>query len=81
VTCGAECTAVIGDASDSNHDENPSDSRNVVLVLRLVLDRHTHLCRGELFDVQATRLGQFVSIAGLAEVIRVWLEQQREVAL
>jgi hypothetical protein len=72
---------VIGAVSDSNHAEDPSDSRNVVLVLRLVLDRHAHLCRGELFDVEATRLGQFVNLTGLAEVIRVWLEQQREAAL
>jgi hypothetical protein len=52
-----------------------------VLVLRLVLDRHAHLARGELFDGEANRLGHFADMAGLTEVLRRWLEQQQDAAL
>jgi hypothetical protein len=71
-------TGVVVDPGD---DEVPSDSCRLVLVLRLVLDRHSDLTRGELFDGEAQRLGHFADIAGLSELVRHWLEQQRDAAL
>ena len=61
-------------------EDEASGNRNVVLILRLVLDRHAHLYRGELFTIEGTRLGHFVTIEGLAEAIHLWLKQQLDVA-
>jgi hypothetical protein len=43
-----------------------------------VLDGQAQLLRGELFDIEATRLAQFASFAGLVDAIRQWLDQQRD---
>jgi hypothetical protein len=61
-------------------EDEASGNRNVVLILRLVLDRHAHLYRGELITIDGTRLGHFVTIEGLAEAIHLWLKQQLDVA-
>jgi hypothetical protein len=60
-------------------EDEASGNRNVVLILRLVLDRHAHLYRGELFTIEGTRLDHFFNIEGLAEVIHLWLKQQLDV--
>jgi hypothetical protein len=78
---GTDWTAVTGAVVDPGDDEAASDSRSLVLVLRLVLDRHAHLTRGELFDGEARRLGHFADMGDLTEVLRRWLEQQRDAAL
>ena len=61
-------------------EDEASGNRNVVLILRLVLDRHAHFYRGEFFTTEGTRLGHFVNIEGLAEAIHLWLKQQLDVA-
>ena len=65
---------------DLGEEDKASGNRNVVLILRLVLDRHAHLDRGELFTSEGTRLGHFVTIEGLAEAIHLWLKQHLDVA-
>jgi hypothetical protein len=42
--------------------------------------QHAHLYRGELFTIEGSRLGHFVTIEGLAEAIHLWLKQQLDVA-
>jgi hypothetical protein len=66
---------------DLGEEDEASGNRNVVLILRLVLDRHAHLYRGELFTSEGMRLGHFVNSEGLAEAIHLWLKQQLDVAL
>ena len=78
---GSDWTAVTGVVINPGDDEAASDSRRLVLVLRLVLDRQAQLARGELFDGDAKRLGHFADMAGLTELVRRWLEQQRDAAL
>ena len=65
---------------DLGEEDKASGNRNVVLILRLVLDRHAHLYRGELFTIEGTRLGHFVNSEGLVEAIHLWLKQQLDVA-
>jgi hypothetical protein len=65
---------------DLGEEDEASGNRNVVLILRLVLDQHAHLYRGELFTSDGTRLGHFVNSEGLAEAIHRWLKQQLDVA-
>ncbi|MCD6031128.1 MAG: hypothetical protein K0S78_3302 [Thermomicrobiales bacterium] len=68
------------DAPGAECDEGELECRRAVLFLRLVLDGQAQLLRGELFDIEATRLAQFASFAGLIDAISHWLEQQRDVA-
>jgi hypothetical protein len=52
-------------------------SRQVVLILRLVLDRQLRLRHGEVVDAEATVQGRFLTLADLVEVIQQWLGRQR----
>jgi hypothetical protein len=68
----------VTDAPGAECDEGELECRRAVLFLRLVLDGQAQLLRGELFDIEATRLAQFASFAGLVDAIRQWLDQQRD---
>ena len=52
-------------------------NREVVLVVRLVLDRHARLQRGELLDAESRSQGRFVTLTELGEVVRRWLSRVR----
>jgi hypothetical protein len=62
----------------TDEDDELSGSRQVVLILRLVLDRQAGLRHGELLDTDAVGEGRFVSLDGLAEAVSRWLDRQRE---
>ena len=59
-----------------DQEDELSGSRQVVLILRLVLDRRLRLQHGELVDAEATVLGRFLTLEGLPEVMRQWLGRQ-----
>lgn len=59
-----------------DQEDELSGSRQVVLILRFVLDRRLHLHHGELVDAEATVLGRFLTLEGLLEVVRQWLAGQ-----
>jgi hypothetical protein len=59
-----------------DQEDELSGSRQVVLILRLVLDRRLRLRHGELVDAEATVLGRFLTLEGLLSLVRKWLEQQ-----
>ncbi len=52
------------------------DSRQVFLVLRLVLDPQAQLHHGELLDAEAICQGRFMTLSGLTELVAHWLERQ-----
>ena len=58
----------------SNDDDPLSGSRQIVLILRLVLDRQHQLRRRELLDAEAH--GRIVGLAGLKDVLDRWLARQ-----
>ena len=70
----------VTDAPGSDCDEGDPECSRAVLFLRLVLDGQAQLLRGELFDIEATKRATFASLAGLAEAIHRWLDQQGDVA-
>jgi hypothetical protein len=57
-------------------EDKLADNREVVLVIRFVLDRHAELKYGELLDGHAIRQGRFVSLAELTGGVKKWLERQ-----
>ena len=59
-----------------DQEDELSGSRQVVLILRLVLDRRLRLHHGELVDAEATVLGRFLTLEGLLELVRHWLARQ-----
>jgi hypothetical protein len=59
-----------------DQEDELSGSRQVVLILRLVLDRQLRLQHGELVDAEATVLGRFLTPEGLLEIVRQWLGRQ-----
>ena len=59
-----------------DQEDELSSSHQVVLILRLVLDRRLRLQHGELVDAEATVLGRFLTLEGLVEVIGQWLGRQ-----
>jgi hypothetical protein len=64
----------------ADKDDELSDSRQVVLILRLVLDRQARLRHGELLDTDAVGEGRFATTAGLLAVVQRWLERQQDLA-
>ncbi len=59
-----------------DQEDELSGSRQVVLILRLVLDQRSRLHHGELVDAEATVVGRFLTLEGLLEVVRQWLGGQ-----
>ena len=56
-------------------EDELAGSRQVVLILRLVLDRQAQLHHGELVDAEAVCQGRFVSLTGLTDVVTRWFER------
>lgn len=54
-----------------------SDSRQAVLVVRLVLDQRACLRHGELLDAEGMGQGRFANVTELSELVRRWLESQQ----
>jgi hypothetical protein len=54
-------------------------SRQVVLIVRMVLDGKSRLQYGELLDVETAGMGRFTTVNGLGETVKRWLERQRRV--
>lgn len=61
----------------SAREDELIDSHQVVLILRLTLDRDEHLRHGELLDSGAIGQGRFKSLTDLGETVQQWLERQR----
>jgi hypothetical protein len=57
-------------------EEEFAGNREVVLILRFVLDSRAELRYGEVLDRHAIRQGRFVSLAELAGAVKTWLERQ-----
>ena len=64
------------DVPHSSVTDRLVDHRQAFLVLRLVLDRHARLRYGEVLDADAIRQGRFTSPVELADVVKLWLDQQ-----
>ncbi len=64
----------------SGEDDERGGARQVVLVLRLVLDRQARLHHGELLDADATRQGRFSTMTELTEAVDRWMTRQQDVA-
>ena len=60
----------------SAEEDELVDSRQVFLVLRLVLDPQAQLHHGELLDAEAICHGRFMTLSGLTELVAHWLERQ-----
>jgi hypothetical protein len=58
-------------------DDELTNYRQVVLIIRLVLDRHAQLRHGELLDAAATSQGRFVTLTEMGEAVSRWLRAQR----
>ena len=58
-----------------DQEDELADSRQVVLILRLVLDRQAQLHHGELIDTAAVCQGRFVNLTGLTDVVTRWFER------
>lgn len=57
-------------------DDNLANTQNITLVLRLVLDRQGCFQHGQLIDIDAQLVGQFLDRAGLVQVLMAWLDAQ-----
>ncbi len=57
-------------------DVNLADTQNVTLVLRLVFDQHGCLRHGQIIDIDAELVGQFVDRAGLMRALAAWFDAQ-----
>ncbi len=55
-----------------------SESRQVVLVLRLTLDQHSELLYGELLNAEGVGQGRFKSLTTLGALVRGWLERKQD---
>lgn len=53
-----------------------SDTHNVVVILRLVLNARGELMHGEIVDAEGKSQGRFMKWGGLTRTVRAWLESQ-----
>jgi hypothetical protein len=58
-----------------DQEDELAGSRQVVLILRLVLDRQARLHHGELVDIESVSQGRFASLNGLTDVVTRWFER------
>ena len=58
-----------------DEEDELSGSRQVILILRLVLDRQARLQHGELVDAESVSQGRFVSLTGMTDVLTGWFER------
>lgn len=59
-------------------DDDLIDTQQVVLILRLTLDRDASLRHGELLDAGAIGQGRFMTMSDMSEAVQLWLDRQRE---
>jgi hypothetical protein len=59
----------------SSADDRLTDQRYVTVILRLVLDRHDHLLRGEVGGTDNGPWVRFAHPSGLLEAVESWLLQ------
>ncbi len=57
-------------------DQNLADTQNVTLVLRLVFDNQGCLRHGQIVDVDANLVAQFIDQAGLTRALAAWFDAQ-----
>jgi hypothetical protein len=62
----------------SGIEDDLVDRQQVVLVLRLTLDRHAHLRYGELLDAGARRQGRFMTLSEMSRAVQQWLYRQQQ---
>jgi hypothetical protein len=60
----------------SSADDRLADQRYVTVILRLVLDRHDQLMRGEVGGTDDGPWVRFANPSGLLEAVEAWLLQQ-----
>jgi hypothetical protein len=53
------------------------DKQHATIILRLLLDRHGRLLRGEAIDVDARPCGQFVRWQGIVPAVKACLANRR----
>jgi hypothetical protein len=58
-----------------DEEDELSGSRQVILILRLVLDRQARLHHGELVDAESVSQGRFVSLSGMTDAVTRWFER------
>ena len=62
----------------SSVEDDLIDSKQVILILRLTVDRHARLRHGELLDAGASGQGRFMTLSDMSEAVQQWLDRQRE---
>ena len=60
-----------------NNGNELSAKRNIIVILRLVVDAHGRLESGEVVDVQGQLVGRFVGWSGLTQSVRELLAQEK----
>ena len=63
--------------TQSGIEDDLSDTQQVVLILRLTLDRHAYLRHGELLDAEASGQGRFMTLSEMSEAVQQWLDRQQ----
>lgn len=61
---------------DEPHNDQLSEKHQVTLILRMLMDEHSHLLHGELVDVSGNSWGHFSGWENLVTVLREWLTNQ-----
>ncbi len=54
-----------------------ADTRNVVVILRLVLSRRGRITHGEVVDMDGQAIGRFTGWVGMTRALRAWLKGQK----
>jgi hypothetical protein len=54
------------------------ESRQVVLVLRLTLDRNSRLLYGELLNAEGVGQGRFIDLTHMSKTVKRWLGRQQD---
>lgn len=65
----------------SDTDVGLTESRQVVLVLRLTLDQDSQVLYGELLNADGRGQGRFRTLAGLGSTVKRWLDRQQDHSL
>ncbi len=59
--------------STLSHVDKLAETRNVAVVLRLVVDRRGRLVHGEVVDAEGKLRGRFMGWQAMVRVLRAWL--------
>jgi hypothetical protein len=63
--------------SSINGDEKLADASPITLILRLVLNKHGEVVRGEMIDINSQVTRRFRGCDGLIQTLTTWSDQQR----